>query len=106
MDALGNEIKKGGLYGYSRNSNGITLIKIGRVTKFNEKTVSMKVLISKKAIYSDDPEDTDEVGAVNIAVKGNLIFPIDDKLINNKEHYDTKRLESLRSSFRESTKRS
>ncbi len=55
-DALGIEIKTGQRYGYSRNENGFTYVRIGTISKINEKTVTMDVEITKRALYSADLE--------------------------------------------------
>lgn len=82
-DALCNEIVIGQYYGYSKNSNGVTHIKVGKAKKFNEKTVTLEVVFEKSALYSDDPTDPDFPMERNtISVKGNLIFPVDKTLIN------------------------
>jgi hypothetical protein len=82
-DALSNEIILGEHYGYSKNSNGVTQIKVGKAKKFNKKTVTLEVVYEKTALYSEDPkEPTFPRERDTISVKGNLIFPVDIRLIN------------------------
>jgi hypothetical protein len=74
-DALGIEIQIGQRYGYSRNENGFTYVRIGIISKINEKTVTMNVEITKKALYSDDLE-IDPTSSRKISIKGNMLFPV------------------------------
>jgi len=81
QDALGNEIKLGDYYGYSTNSNGVTFIRVGEAIKLNEKLVTLRVILSKSALYSANP--TPMVDPSNkISIKANMLFPVDIKLIN------------------------
>ena len=76
-DALGIEIKIGQRYGYSRNENGFTYVRIGRISKINEKTVTMNVEITKRALYSADLE-IDLLASKKISIKGNMLFPVNE----------------------------
>jgi hypothetical protein len=79
-DALGNELVIGQTYGYSRSDNGITTVKIGKLIKITEKQVSLEVLESKTALYSDTLKDT-SLGR-NISVKANGLFPVYTELLS------------------------
>jgi hypothetical protein len=76
-DALGIEIQIGQRYGYSRNENGFTYVRIGTISKINEKTVTMNVEITKKALYSDDLE-IDPISNKKISIKGSMLFPVNE----------------------------
>jgi len=76
-DALGIEIKTGQRYGYSRNENGFTYVRIGTISKINEKTVTMDVEITKRALYSADLE-VDPTASKKISIKGNMLFPVNE----------------------------
>ena len=76
-DALGVEIKIGQRYGYSRNENGFTYVRIGTIGKINEKTVTMDVEITKRALYSADLE-IDSTSSKKISIKGNMLFPVNE----------------------------
>ncbi len=76
-DALGIEIEKGQRYGYSRNENGFTYVRIGRISKISEKTVTMNVEIAKRA-YNDGELEVDILVKKNISVKGNMLFPVNE----------------------------
>ena len=76
-DALGIEIKEGQRYGYSRNENGFTYVRIGTISKINEKTVTMDVEVTKKALYSADLE-IDLMSSKKISIKGNMLFPVNE----------------------------
>lgn len=73
-DALGNDIVLGNRYGYSRNQNGFTYVRLGTIIKINAKSVLMKVEVSKRALYSNDLEP--ESCAEKISIKSNMLFPI------------------------------
>ena len=74
-DALGIEIQIGQRYGYSRNENGFTYVRIGTISKLNEKTVTMDVEVTKRALYSADLE-IDLLASKKISIKGNMLFPV------------------------------
>lgn len=76
-DALGIEIKEGQRYGYSRNENGFTYVRIGTISKINEKTVTMDVEVSKRAVYSGELK-IDVVAKKKISIKGNMLFPVNE----------------------------
>jgi hypothetical protein len=76
-DALGIEIKIGQRYGYSRNENGFTYVRIGTISKVNDKTVTMDVEITKKALYSADLQ-IDNTSGKKISIKGNMLFPVNE----------------------------
>lgn len=74
-DALGHDIVLNTYYGYSRNQNGFTHIRVGKVTKLNEKSVTMDVEIHKTALY-DNPLEEDKCSN-KISIKSNMLFPVD-----------------------------
>lgn len=76
-DALGIEIEIGKRYGYSRNENGVTYVRIGTISKINEKTVTMDVEVTKRALYSADLE-IDLTSSKKISIKGNMLFPVNE----------------------------
>jgi len=76
-DALNNEIIFGNKYGYSRNQNGFTYVRLGLVTNSTPKgMVTMEVYSSKYALYND--ELTEDVFLIQrkITIKPNMLFPI------------------------------
>lgn len=81
-DALGNDLIIGQSYGYSRNQNGVTTVKVGILQKINDSTVSLHVTEAKTALYSRDLERTSKLRA--IAVKANGLFPVDEYRIGGK----------------------
>lgn len=84
-DALGNELIIGQSYGYSRNQNGLTTVKVGILQKINGSTVSLHVTEAKTALYSRELEGTNKLRA--IAVKANGLFPVDEYRIGSKAIY-------------------
>jgi len=77
-DALNNEIILGNKYGYSRNKNGFTYVRIGKLIKETPKgLVTMDVQISKYAMYSGHLIDESEAPK-KISIKSNMLFPINN----------------------------
>lgn len=76
VDALGNKIIIGELYGMSRNSNGHTNIVIGKAFKFTETKVTLEITKRMRALYSYAPEE-DEIGSPKVSVLGTALFPVD-----------------------------
>lgn len=74
-DAQGNLLVIGQTYGYSRNSNGLTYVKTGKLVKITDHQVSLEVEESKKALYTDDVEDKSFTKKI-ISVKANGLFRI------------------------------
>jgi hypothetical protein len=74
-DALGNPIVISQRYGYSRNENGFTYVRVGKVTKINEKSVTMEVEISKRALYNGELEE-EKLTNSKISIKSNMLFPV------------------------------
>ena len=86
-DALGFEIKKDTLYGYSQRQNGLVTVVIGSPVKFSEKSVTLKVKHRGKAIYNEDIIFDNTLTYAGkprrgtISVSGNTIFPITDSRV-------------------------
>jgi len=75
-DALNNDIIFGNQYGYSRNQNGFTYVRIGKVINSTPKgMVTMQVESSKCALYNNILEEEKEP-ANKITIKPNMLFPI------------------------------
>lgn len=74
-DALGNPIEIGKKYGYSRNESGFSFVRIGKITKINEKTVTMLVEISKRSLYSL-PFENMPLDKKSIAIRSDMLFPV------------------------------
>ena len=75
-DALGNEIIVGNKYGYSRNQNGFTYVRIGDIVKINDKSVRMKVESSKRQLYDGILENDNRQKAQFINIKSIMLFPV------------------------------
>ncbi|MFW6247099.1 MAG: hypothetical protein ACOC22_02910 [bacterium] len=80
-DALGNPIVIGKTYGYSRNANGLTFIRVGTITKETKEKVTLKVLYAKRGLYSDELEN-EKLEKEHISIKSNMLFPVD---LNNSK---------------------
>lgn len=75
-DALNNEIIIGNRYGYSRNQNGFTYIRVGIIINETPKgLVTMLVETSKTALYQNDLED-EKNPSKKITIKSNMLFPV------------------------------
>jgi len=75
-DALGNEIVYNNCYGYSRNQNGITYVRVGKVVNETPKGyVTMEVETSKRALYNDELKE-DVLQNKRITIKSNMLFPV------------------------------
>ena len=75
-DALNNEIIIGNKYGYSRNQNGFTYVRIGKIINETPKgLVTMEVEISRYALYQDELKDESDYQN-KISIKSNMLFPI------------------------------
>jgi hypothetical protein len=74
-DALGDPIKIGGRYGYSRNESGFSYVRIGKITKINEKTVTMEVEVSKRSLYSH-PFEEEKLDKKSISIRSDMLFPV------------------------------
>lgn len=80
-DALGNDLIIGQTYGYSRNHNGLTTVKVGKLVKITSKQVSLEVEQSKGALYDRDVKDQEYTNKV-ISVHANGLFPVYTKLLS------------------------
>lgn len=76
-DATGKPIKIGKRYGYARNENGFTYVRIGKVKKLNEKTVTLEVESSQRALYDHELED-EKMKNTRISVKSIMLFPVEN----------------------------
>jgi hypothetical protein len=74
-DALGNPIVIGNKYGYSRNQNGFTTVRIGIIVKINEKSVSMQVTEAKISFYDNKLKD-EKLPSKKISMRSDSLFPI------------------------------
>jgi len=75
-DALNKEIVFGNKYGYSRNQNGFTYVRLGVVVNSTLKgLVTMEVTSSKVALYNADLKEENDC-AKKITIKPNMLFPI------------------------------
>lgn len=76
-DALNNEIIFGNRYGYSRNQNGFTYVRLGKVINSTPKgMVTMLVDSSKVALYNADLKEEENCTQLKISIKPNMLFPI------------------------------
>ncbi len=76
-DALNNEIVFGNRYGYSRNQNGFTYVRLGKVINSTPKgMVTMIVDSSKVALYNADLKEEVTYTQTKISIKPNMLFPI------------------------------
>ncbi len=76
-DALNNEIIFGNRYGYSRNQNGFTYVRLGKVINSTPKgMVTMIVDSSKVALYNADLKEEENCTQIKISIKPNMLFPI------------------------------
>ena len=74
-DALGNSIEIGKRYGYSRNESGYSYVRIGKITKLNEKSVTMEVEISKKSLYQH-PFEEEKLEKKFVSIRSDMLFPV------------------------------
>ena len=79
-DALGDPIEIGKRYGYSRNESGFSFVRIGKITKINDKTVTMEVEISKKSLYQH-PFKEEKIEKKTIAIRSDMLFPVETNRI-------------------------
>lgn len=82
IDALGNKLIIGNLYGYSRNSNGLTTVKIGTLIKINEKRVSIEVRESHKGFSTKLRNMKIDNKVVSVNPDG--LFPVSDFQIDEE----------------------
>jgi len=76
-DALNNEIIFGNRYGYSRNENGFTIVRLGKVVNSTPKgLVTMVLDSSKRALYNNELEEDNYCTQLKISIKPNMLFPI------------------------------
>ena len=80
VDALGNNIIIGNLYGYSVDRNGFTSTTIGEAVRITETGMcSLKPIQSKQALWMDDAEDRKP--SKSVSVKPAKLFPVDKNLL-------------------------
>ena len=84
-DALGMPVVIGKMYGYSRSSNGTTYVRIGRLKKINDKSVTIEVLQSSSALYNNELKKFKSESST-ISVKSIGIFPIFNDIYNMKRN--------------------
>ena len=78
-DALGNKIEIGNWYGYSRVSNGITNIVIGKAEKCTNKKIKLVETIKQWGVTYN----LDSVGTgYPVHVYSKTVFPIDINKLN------------------------
>jgi hypothetical protein len=76
-DALNKEIVFGNRYGYSRNQNGFTYVRLGKVVNSTPKgMVTMIVDSSKVALYNAELKEEENCTQIKISIKPNMLFPI------------------------------
>jgi hypothetical protein len=76
-DALNNEIIFGNRYGYSRNENGFTYVRLGKIINSTPKgLVTMLLDSSKVALYNNELEEDTNCIQLKISIKPNMLFPI------------------------------
>ena len=89
MDALGNKVKEGEYYGYSRNHNGYTHTVIGVVTRVVDDTYAvLKPMYKIEALYENRPQ-VEETKARGIRMKSMSLFPVDIEKLNRELYDDT-----------------
>ena len=74
LDALGNPVRMGHLYGYCRNDNGFTTVTLGTVESMNKK-VTLKIESVKKCLYEDEFK-YEKDHAEKISVRSFILFPV------------------------------
>lgn len=79
-DALGNDLIIGQTYGYSRNQNGLTTVKVGKLVKITAKQVSLEVEQSKRALGNNEVKDRGYTNKI-ISVNANGLFPVYTELL-------------------------
>lgn len=76
-DALNNKIIIGNRYGYSRNQNGFTYVRLGKIINSTPKgLVTMLLDSSKVALYNNELEEETNCIQLKISIKPNMLFPI------------------------------
>ena len=75
-DALGNAVLFGNTYGYSIDTNGMLYITIGKAVKATAKGVTLEVIKTSKALYSNDLRDYESEGSKKVNVKSGKLFPV------------------------------
>ena len=81
-DALGNEIIIGGKYGFSRNKNGLNIIKLGVVVgQTNTGFASLKIEKEFQSDYNEQPELMHFSNYEKVKIKSFMLFPISQNLI-------------------------
>lgn len=85
-DALGMEIKKDCLYGYSNRQNGIATVVIGTVRKLTAQGVTLDIIYRGKALYTSEIEEShSSMDRKWINVAGNSLFPVYNDIFWRKD---------------------
>lgn len=80
VDALGNSIIVGGLYGYSSCKSGYATTVIGRVTKIGAQRVSLNVFRRRDFLYGE-PIDRSWAGIAPLTFANScILFPLSEEL--------------------------
>lgn len=77
VDALGNELVIGGLYGYSNYSSGRATTVIGRLEKINDQRVTIRVIKRRNFLWGEQREVTWR-GGKTAGVNPCMLFPLDE----------------------------
>lgn len=85
-DALGAPIDPDAFYGYSRKSNGFTIIIIGKISHSTSKN-KVTLLIESRAhcLYDSDPKK-DGQGKDSVSVHSISLFKLDEDYVKNRNH--------------------
>lgn len=82
-DALGNNIEIGNWYGYSRMSNGIVTVVVGKAINTTDKRVTLSEIIRQWGAYGN-PNTIRE--SKNTSVYPRTVFPVDINQLNIQEN--------------------
>jgi len=78
IDATGNPIKLGRMYGFSNDSSGVTTTTVGKAVKFNEKSVTIEIAYRQTGLWTNAPDSKDHKIGKKSAVKAMKLFPMHD----------------------------
>jgi hypothetical protein len=95
FDATSVEIKLGRTYGFSTDSNGITNTTIGKIIKFNEKTVTLEIIFRQMGLWSNTPKQLESMIGKKVAVKAMKLFPVVDVVCPSEDLFDKDFLKEL-----------
>lgn len=88
IDATGNPIKLGRMYGFSNDNNGVTTTTVGKALKFNAKSVTIEIAYRQSGLWSNKPERKDEKQGGKSSVKAMKLFPIHDVVHPDEDLFD------------------